>query len=274
MPKRSAVFWMLLVSCCFLLAAGEFWLEPSKFFYNPGEKLVVNFKEGVDFAGEHWEMMEKANSANDNLSLIKKAVLHHHGSVADIMGYIGKGEDDLVFPLQTEGTYMIALETTDLFSDLEAEEFNTYLREAALDEAYAHRRKTNSLDQNGKELYTHFAKLLVQVGKKTDDTFKKAAGLTAEIIPQQNPYSLKVGDRVQFKIIFGGKPVFGARVKVWNHYNHRTSVQNIFTEQNGMIETHISNPGKWMVSFVKMIPSKDPKADWQSFKGSLVFGIK
>jgi hypothetical protein len=40
-----------------------------------------------------------------------------------------------------------------------------------------------------------------------------------------------------------------------------------------MIETHISNAGAWMVSFVKMVPSKNPEADWQSYWASLVFGI-
>jgi hypothetical protein len=68
--------------------------------------------------------------------------------------------------------------------------------------------------------------------------------------------------------------LFGAKVKVWNRYNHRTTVQNIYSQQDGMIETHVSNPGAWMISVVNMVPSKDPKAQYRSFWGSLVFGVR
>lgn len=85
---------------------------------------------------------------------------------------------------------------------------------------------------------------------------------------------MKKGDPVAFKILFEGKPLFGAKVKVWNRHNHRTSVQNIFSQQDGVIETHISNPGSWMVSVVKMVPSKNPKAQYRSYWGTLVFGVR
>ena len=99
-------------------------------------------------------------------------------------------------------------------------------------------------------------------------------GFPIEIIPEKNPYTLKKGDPVRFKILFEGKPLFGAKVKVWNRFDNRTTLQNIHTEKNGIIETHISNPGPWMVSVVKMVPSKQPGADWQSYWGSLVFGVE
>jgi uncharacterized GH25 family protein len=83
-----------------------------------------------------------------------------------------------------------------------------------------------------------------------------------------------MGDGVRFKVIFQGKPLFGAKVRIWNRYNNLTTTQNIFTLQDGTIETHISNPGTWLISVVKMIPAKSTEADWQSFRSTLVFGIK
>jgi uncharacterized GH25 family protein len=166
------------------------------------------------------------------------------------------------------------MESTAVFAQMDAAEFNEYLKEDGLDDALAHRTETNTLDKSAKEVYTRFAKLLVQVDNKTDDTFKKSANLPIEIMIEQNPFLMKVGDPVRFKILFEGKPLFGARVKVWNRYQNRTTLQPIYTQQDGTIETHISNPGMWMVSVVKMIPSRDPKADWQSYWGSLVFGIR
>ena len=262
------MFSMITFSAC----AQEIWLEASKFIYAPADSLKIKFKTGVDFIGDAWKASATTDAANK--SVLRTVVLHQQNKLVEMSRYLRKDERGLVIPPQTPGTCLIVMEIKGSFRELEPERFNDYLKEAALDDAYYQRQKTNALDKKGSELYAHFVKLLTQVGKQTDDTFRKEVGLTVEIIPQQNPSLLKVGDRVQFKIMYEGKPLFGARVKVWNHHNNRTSVQNIFTEQNGMVETHISNPGAWMVSVIKMIPSKDAQADWQSYKGSLTFGIQ
>jgi uncharacterized GH25 family protein len=115
--------------------------------------------------------------------------------------------------------------------------------------------------------------LIIQVADKRDETYKKVIGWPVEIIPDRNPMSLKVGDQVRFKILFDGKPIFGVRAKVWNRYDNRTTLQNIYTQQDGTIEVRISSPGPWMVTVMKMIPSKEPGVDWQSYQGSFVFGF-
>jgi uncharacterized GH25 family protein len=166
------------------------------------------------------------------------------------------------------------MQTENTFIELEGEKFDEYLKEDGLDEIYALRQKTNILNKPSSEYYSLHSKLLVQVGSHTDDTFRKVAGFPIEIIPERNPYMLKKGDPVRFRILFEGKPLFGAKVKVWNRFNNRTTIQNIYTEKSGMIETHISNPGRWMVSVVKMVPSKQDGAEWQRYRGSLVFGVE
>jgi uncharacterized GH25 family protein len=139
---------------------------------------------------------------------------------------------------------------------------------------YDQRKKANTLTKPSKEFYSRHTKLLLQVGDVKDDTYKKVAGLPIEIVPDRNPYSLKKGDLIRFKILWQGKPLFGTKVKVWNRFDNRTTIQNIYTEQDGTMETHISNPGAWMVSVVTMVPSKKEGADWESYWGSLVFGVK
>lgn len=248
------------------MQAHEFWLQPLKFVVKTGENITVNFRVGEDFFGEPWTFTKDS---------IVKVELHHKNTVRDLKTSIVEGtKNNLQTPLPNEGTYLLVLQSKDAYSDLEAEEFNAYLKKDELDDAYAHRSKTNTLEKNGTEFYSRYTKLLVQAGEKTDNTFRKEIGFPVEIIPEQNPYNLKLGDPVQFRILFQGKPLFGAKVRVWNFYNNRTTVQNIYSQQDGTISTHISNRGSWMVSFGKMIPSKNPKADWQSYWASLVFGVK
>jgi uncharacterized GH25 family protein len=114
---------------------------------------------------------------------------------------------------------------------------------------------------------------LLQAGAKRNDTYKKVLGWPVEIVPEKNPYDMKRGETIRFQILMNGKPQFGVRVKVWNRKDNLTTLQNIYTDKNGMIEVRISNGGAWMVSVVRMDRSQSPQADWRSYWGSLVFGV-
>jgi uncharacterized GH25 family protein len=263
---KKIIVLLLLMTGVVLVQAHEFWMQPIKFFFTPGENAMISFKVGENFTGEPWDLRK---------SKIIKLEHHQFSKVKDLIPQMAEGEkDNLQITLAEEGTHLVAAQTSHTFIELEAEKFNAYLKEDGLDDAYYQREKTKTLDTSGKELYARYTKLFLQAGKKTDDTYKKQVGFPLEIMPEQDPYQLKVGSRVSFKILFNGKPLFGARVKVWNRHNNRTIMQPVYSQQDGMIEAHISNPGTWMVSVVKMIPSKDSKADWESFWGSLVFGVK
>jgi uncharacterized GH25 family protein len=165
------------------------------------------------------------------------------------------------------------MQTKKSFIKLEAETFNAYLKDQGLDEVVALRKKKEQVADSAREYYSRYSKLLVQAGAGSDDTYKKIVGLPVEIIPIENPYTLKVGDRIHFQVLFNGSPLFGAQVKIFNRNKGLTTIQKIYTQQDGTIETTVSNNGNWLVSVIKMVPSKDARADWESYWGSLVFGI-
>jgi hypothetical protein len=257
---------LLLLFVGLTLQSHEFWMAPVKYYYNVGERLALDFRVGEDFIGDRWKVKKER---------FDRFELHDVKSIKDLKPAVDDSATVLnLLELNNEGGHVVVLQTNEVFSELPADEFNAYLKEDALDEAHAFRRKNNELDKAGKELYARYSKSIFQVGNRIDDGFKKSAGLPIEIFVEQNPATLKVGSKVSFKIMFEGKPLFGARVSVWNRHNNRTTRQPIFTQQDGRIETHISNPGPWMVSVVKMVPTKDTKADWRSYWGSLTFAVK
>jgi uncharacterized GH25 family protein len=255
----------LLMLIALLAEAHEFWLQPDKFIYNVGEELKINFKVGEDFIGEPW----KANS-----SRIERLELHQLEKTTDLKSSFKEDSTkNLSVILKEEGTHLIVMQSNHAFIELEAEKFNAYLKEDGLDEVLQYRQAHNLMDKPGKETYTRYAKLMVQVGNTKDATFKKSANLPIEIFIEKNPYNIKAGDLVRFKVMFQNKPLFGVRVMIWNRINNRTTKQPVYTMKDGTIEARISNKGSWMVSVVKMIPSRDKTADWESYWGSLVFGI-
>jgi uncharacterized GH25 family protein len=265
MLKKFPVLFILSV-VTFMVTAHEFWLEPDKFFYQAGDSLKFSFKVGENFIGESWKVKRDR---------VVKLELHSATQVVDFKNSVKEGSNTPVtLRLQKEGTHVIVMETNQAFIKLDGEKFTEYLQEDGLDEIFFQRKRNQTSGDSASEKYSRYTKLIVQAGSKRDDTFKKVCNLPIEIIPEKNPIDLKKGDVIRFKILFQGKPLFGAKVKVWNRHNHSTSVQNIFSQQDGMIETHVSNPGSWMVSVVTMIPSKESGVDYQSYWGSLVFGIK
>jgi uncharacterized GH25 family protein len=257
---------LLLIVLITLVQAHEFWMQPVKFFLHPGELTAVRFMVGENFMGEPWDL---------KVHKVEKLNLHNGADVKSLTDSIRiDPKNNLWLSLQDEGTYMLSLESNNAFSELDAEKFNDYLKEDGLDDVLDHRKKTNSLNMPAKEFYRRYSKLLLQSGNKRDDTYKKVLGFPIEIIPEMNPYQLKKGDAVKFKILSGGKAAFGVKVRVWNRFQNRTTIQNIYTEKDGVIETRISNPGAWMVSVVKMVPTKEVGAEWQSYWTSLTFGVE
>jgi uncharacterized GH25 family protein len=246
--------------------AHEFWLLPKKFKYESGEKMTLDFVVGENFEGEYWDLTKHK---------VEKVTIYNRVSSTDLLQKVMKSNgNNLEYTFNNVGTHLIALESDNAYIELEAEKFDEYLVEDGLDYIKEERLKRGEQNKPSRELYSRYAKLLVQVGDKTDDTFKKSAGMKMEIIPSQNPYDLKSGDYMECKVLYRGNPQPHTLVKVWSHVGNRVFLQNIYTESDGAIRFPISNKGAWMVSSVKMIRSNSPKAEWESMWASLVFEIE
>lgn len=242
----------------------EAWLQPERFFYKSGDELSIGLVAGRDFIGRS---SFKKSEVND-------LTLHEISSARNLLDSIkGNGDATLKYTLKSDGTYLFTLQTTGNLREFPADTFNMLVKDYELDAVRNQRQKNNSVNTTARVNKRVFGKLIIQAGEKREEIYKKVMGWPVEIIPDRNPTSLKVGDQIKFKILFDGKPVFGVRTKVWNRYDNRTTLQNIYTQQDGTIEARISSPGPWMVTVVKMIPSKDQGADWVSYQGSFVFGF-
>jgi uncharacterized GH25 family protein len=130
-------------------------------------------------------------------------------------------------------------------------------------------------------------KTLIQAGpvKPTDKTFALDTGMPLEIIPVQNPYSLKPGSWAEFQIVFAHKPLANTLVRYWTR-PVSTVKEAPEVKPRGLTEEHQRSDargrvrfqlrsGQNMISLVQMVPTTDTKeADWQSYWGSLTFGCR
>ncbi|HEY5824213.1 MAG TPA: DUF4198 domain-containing protein [Cyclobacteriaceae bacterium] len=249
-----------------LVSAHEFWLQPKKYKYNVGEEMKVDFMVGEGFTGELWDLA---------VHKVEKSEMHFAGGFADLTKQVKPTRgNNLSYKFLKEGTHLLTLQSNAAYIESEGAEFNEYLKEDGLDNITELRTKNGELNKSSKEFYQRFAKVLVQSGSKTDNTFSKRVNFPVEIVPMSNPYALKSGDYLECRVFFQNRPSAHQLVKVWSHVVNRIFLHNIYTEDDGTLKFPISNSGPWMVSTVKMIPSDKEGADYKSMWASLVFGIE
>jgi uncharacterized GH25 family protein len=249
------------------LSAHEFWLTPEKFIYKRGDNINIRLLVGENFSGDNWKgNQEKTQSLK----------LYYGGVSDEISGYLGTNAGDSIqITMLDEGTCLVAFNSTNSFIELEASKFNEYLEEDGLTNALEFRKQNNEADSMGRELYQRCAKTFFQVGKKKDKTFSVVTGLPVDIIPASNPYQLKNQDSLKFKILYKNLPLTGALVKTWHRINDSTITRSYISDANGEIIFPVNTTGKWMVSTVKMERlENDPKANWQSYWGTLTWGYE
>jgi uncharacterized GH25 family protein len=259
------------LTICLLMAmvglqSHEFWLEPIKFKIQPGEAINIKFAVGEDFTGADWDLGKL---------LTQKMQLFEKQGTQDLLKMVPatKGSKMKV-TIANPGTKLIAMNSKPSFIALNGTKFNAYLEEDGLENIIDWRRQNGQDTVGAKEFYSRYAKLMVQSGNVLDDTWKKVVGQRLEIIPQQNPYTLKSGDYLSCKVLYEGKPSPHTMVKVWGHVGNKIFLQNAYTEDDGTVKFPISANGPWMISSVRMEKSKDPKADWESSWASLVFSVE
>lgn len=264
MKKLFSVVIVLCVTC--MLQAHEFWLQPQKFKFDVGEKMMVDFLVGEGFEGEFWDLSRHK---------VEHLEMHNRFGNVDLLQQVRTTQGkNLEYTFGSVGTHLLSMQSNAAYIELDAEKFNAYLEEDGLNYIIERRKAKGTQDQGSREFYTRYAKLLVQSGDRTDDTYKKQVGFILEIIPGQNPYDLHVGDHLECKVIYQKEPAAHTLVKVWSHIDNRTFLQNIYTENDGTIKFPISNAGRWMVSTVVMTEARRPDADWESMWASLVFAIE
>ena len=256
----------------FFPLAHEFWLLPEKFIYKWNENINVRFLVGENFEGENWK---------GDRSRVNKLELYFSGVKDDITKALSdETGDSLQIKLLDEGTAMIVFNSNNAYIELDSADFNTYLLEEGLNEAFEYRLNHHEIDSAGREYYQRSAKTIFQVGKKFTSTFGKETSLPLDIIPQQNPYSLKNGDSLEVKILFQKDPLARQFVGLWQRFNDITVTTGMITDGDGTIKFPVQTKGTWMISTVKMIRlENDEKTNpiaigWQSYWGSCTWGYQ
>ncbi|HMO38740.1 MAG TPA: DUF4198 domain-containing protein [Saprospiraceae bacterium] len=257
----------LLLFVWILFTAHEFWLAPGQYRIKPGKTVSLDLLIGEDFQGNLWGARTRRTQS---------LVLLGQGSQQDLTAQaLASDSLSVQFKCKKPGTYLLAMRSQNSFLELEGDKFNAYLEEDGIENILALREQRGELDKPAREFYQRCAKSLLQAGKKTDETYNVITGMPLEIIPLQNPYTMKPGDVLPVQILFENKPLPNVVVRSWYKMDEtKTRDERHRTNAEGIADIKLDARGYWMISLVRMIENNDKsQADYQSYWASLTFAL-
>ena len=195
--------------------------------------------------------------------------------------HLTKSQNELRFQTEDAGTYIVGVPIKPRTLQMTAEKFNSYLEHDGVLDIFEARQKSDQLDRNVTEKYSKHVKALFQVGNERTESFGQVFGYPIEIIPQQNPFSLSVGDTLPVKVLFHGKAVTNQLVYASYADFHRLDddghhIEAVHTRTNdqGLAQIKIVHKGRWYVRLIYMTTSDQEDVDYESNWATLTFEIK
>ena len=267
MTKKISTTLILTLLISVNAFAHEYWFEPETFFPALKQKTAVHLYVGDGLIKDREERIYQSAKTPlfDLFSNSKKQNLKPD---------LTEGQMPVFnFTAEKTGNYLLAMERDWAFIKIESGKFEDYLREDGMEYIIAEREKLGESEKEGRERYSRYIKSLLQVGDKRDKTYKKQLGMKLEITPLENPYAKKIGDELQFQIVFEGKPLADRTIFA---DNRSSETQKMTTDKNGIVTMKIDNSGLWLVRLVNMrrCAADCGEADWESFWGAFSFGVK
>jgi len=250
-------------------AAHDFWVQPQSFAAAVNAPVPVTIEVGHGTARQRW------SAALDRITTF--AAVGPSGTAdrrADLKRPDG-GASDAELRFAAPGTYIIVLETTRAESDLPAIRFNDYITAEGIAPALIARAAAKAAGTDGRELYSRRAKALVRIGTSAapQPQVTRPVGMTLEIVPNRDPYSLGGDKTLPVTVIYDGHPLAGAFVKLNNLDFDARPVETHKTDARGQATFTIPFRGLWQMNVVWTKPIRgNPKADFDTVFSSLTFG--
>lgn len=263
----------ILVSCS-VLFAHDLYLMPDTFTVAKDHVIVVSLHNGDSFPES--ELSPVLDRVKD------MRVVSETGSVEvehlETAGKVVQGKVTLPW----SSSSIITARTSPHAFELQAAEFEAYLKEEGLSHVIQWRHDHRQETALGRERYRKYAKSLISSSEShslsaSDNFHTQPVGLEFEIVPEKSPENLKPGSAVSLQVLFRGRPALDLQVEAaWAGTGAGSGKTTVLgrTDKSGRIVASLPSPGKWRFHTVRMERCEEPRvADWESYWSSLTFEI-
>ena len=230
------------------LQAHDMWIEPATFWPVIGQPVAVKLRVGQELLGDPIPRSSR---------LIREFVVVDAAGRRTVMGREGSDPAGYV----RGGEAVIGYWSHPSVTELDAEKFNSYLKEEGLESVLAERARRKQSGLAVREQFSRCAKsLLAGAGDQL-------LGFPLELLAERKPYGLD-GNALPLLLLYENQPLAGTLVVAMNRHGEKASAR---TGKDGRVRLELKGGGMWMVKAVHMVPSG---AEWASYWASLTFGLE
>jgi hypothetical protein len=269
MRKPVAVLVVLSLALTSALGAHDMFLKLKSFFLAENTAVVVPLLNGTFSTSE--------NSIDRNR--IADISLIAPGNRVRYDTTVVKARGDTTFisiATAGAGTYVLGLSTRPNQLKISGMEFSGYLAEEGLTEVLDARKREGIASDSASERYAKHVKAVLQVGTARNDGFAAVLGYPAELIPLDNPYSIKPGGTLRVRALLNGTPAAGLTLLAGGRTtgNARLPVQTVRTGPDGEANILLTRRGHYYVKFISMVKLTGGVTDYVSNWATLTFQIR
>lgn len=252
------------------LSAHDLFFRADSFFIAPGSVVQLRALNGTFSKSENSIAPDRIR----DLSVVSPA-----GRLHPEVGAWSSTGDTSVLTVQTDsqGTYVVGASLLPREITLEAKDFNEYLREDGIPDVLAVRRAKGELQKPATERYSKHIKAIVQVGATKSDDYSAVLGYPAEIVPLDNPYSIRPGQTLRVRTLVDGRAVGNQLVVSGGRSlrGSRIAESRVRSDKSGVARVTLTSRGQWYVKFISMQPYHGPeKIDYESKWATLTFEVR
>jgi uncharacterized GH25 family protein len=269
MMKKFLSLVLLGVMAVVPAVAHDLFLKPESFFVGVNSKVLVHILNGSFMVSEGAVAFARLK----DVSVVSPAGVRANPTESAFT----KNETTSFLNVDTKeaGTYVIGMSTMEREIDLEGKDFNEYLSHDGIPDTLAERKEKNELDKKVRERYSKHVKSIIQAGNTQTDSYKTILGYPVELVPQRNPYKLKVGNTMEILCLRDGKPLVNQFVMTGRETGGKlVEGKNLRTDKNGIARFKLDAAGKWYARFINMVRLSDPRLDYESKWATLTFEIR
>lgn len=251
--------------------AHDFWVQPGDYSVAPGVGTSVTL-----FVG-HGPYRQR--STIPVRRIMRFEAVGPRGTRKDLRPSLqlrGPRDDGRVV-FREPGTYLLVLQTdARAYSLLPAIRFNDYLRVEGLTPALSFRERAHRTNADGSEAYSRQAKTIIQVGAEHGPAspVTRPFGLLLEIVPDVDPYAEPRRKKLPVHVLYHGRPLSGALVKLTNLEHDANPVETHLTDESGRAVFNASQRGDWLLNVIwTEVAPASTDTDFETTFSSLSFGF-
>ena len=199
----------------------------------------------------------------------------------DTSGWYEKN-NQTILPIKTgkEGTGVFGISTLPRINEYTPEVFVENMKHEGLLGVIEARKKSGEDSNPVTKKYSNHVKAIFQIGNKLSGDYKTVLGYPIELIPVNNPYSLKVGDELSMQLLINGKPMPG--IMVYASFNDKYGYAKdespldafkVQTNSAGIVKIKITEAGHWYFRAVYLIKNPEKDSDYISNSAAITFEI-